>query len=707
MAYTLTNSQGKTVAVIQDGSIDKTSTSINLPGRNYAGYGQALNEDLIYLLENFAAVTSPNKPLTGQLWFDTSVKKIKIYNGTSFKSVSNLEYTNITPTNQTQGDLWLNTNTNQLFFYDGVKYNLVGPLETGQKTNQTLSQILFDVAGNAQTVTQYIVNGIVISMFSTTEFNLDSTKTPVTGWENNARIYKGINLPSQQTYPNVQFAGVAQTAATVLVNNQQIPASSLLLNTGTQQTITTSLKVGVSPTGSSLAGLYIGSNSDMLLSSVSGLAAISNINSNIIQFNLKPSAAQTTVGAIQITDTGIYPVTSDGYNIGTLTNRFNMITANNFYAIDDPNLQSGNGSFNGKVVGTSVSATQGFTGNLIGSVLNGSTKVVDNTASTAVFTGNLVGNVTGILRGNMISTTTQNTVVDTSGSTAIFNGNLNGVAASSNALVFNSRNYSTLDSTQTSSAYNYTVPVRDGNGNIYANNFKGTADIAVQIYDATNNVGRSAETGTYSSGGSSSDPNTVVVRDGSSSINVTLVRGTAWNAQAVNGAVPFIQNTTSATGYPGGSVTGTLVQRDPTSGNIYVGDVHCGQVVTGGGDLAEWYKSDDPTYDQGTVVMLGGNSEITIATDPTQAFGIVSASPGVLINDGDATSWNACAIALVGRVGVKVKGVIKKGQRIMLSDEPGVATLWDGKDVITILGRAVCDNDDPGIKVTECSVLVR
>jgi hypothetical protein len=706
MSYKLTNSQGKTVAVIQDGSIDKTSTSINLPGRNYAGYGMALNENLIYLLENFAGTTSPNNPLAGQLWYDSLIKKLKLFNGTTYKSVSNLEYTSTTPVNQTAGDLWLNTNTSQLFFFDGSKYNLVGPLETGQKTNQTVSAILFDLGGNPQTVLLLQVTGTTVALFSSTEFFLDSVKTPLTGWENNAKIYKGINLPSQSTYANIQFAGVAQTAASLLVGNTQIPASQILLNQGTQQNITTSLKVAISPSQGTQAGLFIGSNGDLYLSSQSGLANISNINSNTIVFSVKPQTKSLT-NVLQLTDAGLIPSTSDTYDLGSVAQKFNVIYANNFLAIDDPSQAPGNASFQGKVLGTTVSASLGFTGNLSGNVLNGVTRVVDNSAAEAVFRGQLIGSLVGSHTGNVLSTTTQGVVIDTSLATATFNGNLNGVATSASSLFYSSRSYPTLDSTNTAANYSYTSVIRDGNGNVYANNYKGgPADIAVQLLDSTTTVGRSAQTGTWSPvAGSISDPNTVVVRDGASAINVSLVRGTAWNAQAVNNAQPFIQNTTSSVGFPGAPAAGTLVQRDPATGNIYVGDVHCGQVVTGGGDVAEWYKTDK-LYPQGTIVMLGGDAEITIADDPLSAFGIISMAPGVIINDGDYQSTDAHMIALTGRVGVLIKGKIKRGDRIMLSDENGVACKWDGKDTIAILGRSIQTSDDADVRMIEVAAMI-
>lgn len=72
MAYTIIRSDGTTLTTIQDGTINTTSTSLGLPGRNYAGYGQTLNTNFVRQLENYAGGTAPINALRGQLWYDTS-----------------------------------------------------------------------------------------------------------------------------------------------------------------------------------------------------------------------------------------------------------------------------------------------------------------------------------------------------------------------------------------------------------------------------------------------------------------------------------------------------------------------------------------------------------------------------------------------------------------------------------------------------------
>lgn len=72
MAYTIIKSDGTVLTTIADGTINTTSTSLGLPGRNYAGYGQTLDTNFVHITENFADSTPPPNPLAGQLWYNTN-----------------------------------------------------------------------------------------------------------------------------------------------------------------------------------------------------------------------------------------------------------------------------------------------------------------------------------------------------------------------------------------------------------------------------------------------------------------------------------------------------------------------------------------------------------------------------------------------------------------------------------------------------------
>ena len=127
MAYTIVKSDGTVLTTIADGTINTTSTSQGLPGRNFAGYGQTLDTNFVHQVENFAANTPPANPLRGQLWYDINNSLLKLCptDGlsnasawvtiavssstatTTFGSVSvtgNLQANNITANNAITGD---------------------------------------------------------------------------------------------------------------------------------------------------------------------------------------------------------------------------------------------------------------------------------------------------------------------------------------------------------------------------------------------------------------------------------------------------------------------------------------------------------------------------------------------------------------------------------------------------------------------------
>lgn len=83
MPYNVKKSSGSILATVQDRQIDKSTTSVALVGYSATSYGLDHAENFLHLMENFAHVTPPANPLTGQFWYDTSTKTMKVYqNGT-------------------------------------------------------------------------------------------------------------------------------------------------------------------------------------------------------------------------------------------------------------------------------------------------------------------------------------------------------------------------------------------------------------------------------------------------------------------------------------------------------------------------------------------------------------------------------------------------------------------------------------------------
>ena len=83
MAYDIRKTDGTVFVTVEDGTLDKTTTSIQFVGKRYPEYGLILNENDLHQLENFANPTPPLNPVIGQMWFDNtpSIEGIKVYTG--------------------------------------------------------------------------------------------------------------------------------------------------------------------------------------------------------------------------------------------------------------------------------------------------------------------------------------------------------------------------------------------------------------------------------------------------------------------------------------------------------------------------------------------------------------------------------------------------------------------------------------------------
>ena len=124
-------------------------------------------------------------------------------------------------------------------------------------------------------------------------------------------------------------------------------------------------------------------------------------------------------------------------------------------------------------------------------------------------------------------------------------------------------------------------------------------------------------------------------------------------------------------------------------------------VNTGGGDVAENYLADE-VYETGTVLMIGGNSEVTAAKSGTRAIGAISVRPALLMN---MELENGTSVALKGRVPVSVIGVVKKGDRLVAADTGVARSLTDQDDSSLVFAIALEDNVSNNAKLIEALVL--
>jgi hypothetical protein len=183
MAYQINKTDGTIISTVADGQIDTLSTDLTLIGKNYSGFGEALNENFIKLLENFSSTQEPTYPLRGQVWFDTAENKLKVYNGSDFIPVSSATISSTQPETLSIGDLWWDNVAAQLYFFDGTDAVLLAPAysQTQGRSGLEVTSIL-DNLNQTRVITSLYNNGILLGIFSKDSF---TPKTEIVGFTGN------------------------------------------------------------------------------------------------------------------------------------------------------------------------------------------------------------------------------------------------------------------------------------------------------------------------------------------------------------------------------------------------------------------------------------------------------------------------------------------------------------------------------------------
>ena len=188
MAYTINLTDGTIFAVIPDGTIN-TSSSMTLIGKNYAGYGDFLDENFIHLLENGSNNTAPGAPLTGQLWWDKANNLLKVYNGTTFKTISAATASASAPTSNVTGDLWYDTTNQLLKVWTGSTFLTVGP-STVAGTGVQATTIVDNTSVSHDVVIFTIANDVIGILSQDSAFTPQSA---ITGWGSGQQVKPGLN----------------------------------------------------------------------------------------------------------------------------------------------------------------------------------------------------------------------------------------------------------------------------------------------------------------------------------------------------------------------------------------------------------------------------------------------------------------------------------------------------------------------------------
>ena len=360
MAYTINLTNGTVLTTIADGTVNDSSTSLTLIGKNYSGYGTFLNDNLVHLLENSSSDTAPTTPLTGQLWWDTA-GNLKVYTGSAFKPLAAITASASQPSGPVTGNQWWDTVNQQFNVYNGSGFTLIGPAFTSNTgTSGTIVGTILDSNAVSHVAVNVYVSNTLIAIISK-----DSTYTPATNppGYGSATIKPGFNL-----IPTSGLAGVAYWGTASDASSLGNVAAANYARTDTAETFDSTVTINNN------SGLTVGTGNNFT----------AGINGNIVQLTNTVNNADISIRA----------------NIGgTLANAIAISGASGAVSVPNVLATSGNLSSGGYLL-----ATQGenATSNVTGAV-----RVTGGIGMTGSLfaTGNIiVGNVSsgiGVYSGNV------------------------------------------------------------------------------------------------------------------------------------------------------------------------------------------------------------------------------------------------------------------------------------------------------------------
>lgn len=378
MAYTINRFNGTVLTSVEDGTVDQT-TDLKLIGKNYSGYGEAQNENFLYLLENFNGSSAPVKPISGMLWFDNTSNKVKVYDGARWKPTGGAEVSASTPTGLSEGDLWWNTGSDQLYgLTDANDWVLIGPQKAGTGTTEMQSLTLYDDQSNTHAVIAAIIEDEIVFIISydndfTPLANTGQTEITAAIKENQdiptifPTVKKGITLASASATGNTTSNGINDdvlwgTAADALRLGDK-PASDYLTIDSLDFTAQTA------PAKFGDEGFTLGDGDDLTFDIENGENPTFTLATNVLRVR---DSSENLVWTF--TNTGLNPGVNNTYTIGTSSLKLSNVFATAFTgqatAADTLAVSGTNRAASTSATANSIAARDS-SGNLTAGVFNG------------------------------------------------------------------------------------------------------------------------------------------------------------------------------------------------------------------------------------------------------------------------------------------------------------------------------------------------
>lgn len=331
MAYSIDryNSSGSSAIIVEDGTIN-TALDLKLIGKNYAGYGEAQNENFVWLLENFASRTAPPSAIIGQLWYDSSLGKLKVNYGAGAwrtMAINNVVDDGVSPSGLTVGDFWWNSVTERLYCRSTSNRDIYIGGQVINANTQLKTTSLPDDADMLHPVIEAIVDNVITFIISETEFNLNTTGLSIdeaTALNSFALIHKGITLSGLDSVTstiteNFKFTGTATN-------------SDKLSGRPGSDYINTIKPVFPNSANFSDYGFTVGPVGSQILEVYNELSVptIKNRASDTIVFQTTNASTQETNTALRLNGADIFPGTDNITNLGGSNNQFLNVYAASF-----------------------------------------------------------------------------------------------------------------------------------------------------------------------------------------------------------------------------------------------------------------------------------------------------------------------------------------------------------------------------------------
>jgi hypothetical protein len=212
MSYIINKRDGTQLTTVLDGTTNTTATSLTLVGQNYIGWGEIFQENLVHLMENFARSALPANALVGQLWFDTTAKRLNVLvEEDLWRPLVTSVVNTLPPASPNVGDFWYDTTRRQVRVWNSTAWQIVGPTYTATQGPTGANAIsIADSLNTPRHVVSLESRGATFAIFNPyTEF---LTLNEVAGFGNS--IPRGFSFRSNISSDTL-FHGTVENSMTI------------------------------------------------------------------------------------------------------------------------------------------------------------------------------------------------------------------------------------------------------------------------------------------------------------------------------------------------------------------------------------------------------------------------------------------------------------------------------------------------------------